>query len=54
MEPIGNPEMSVLNQITLRNIPADGRIPVNRSESLRVALTLLSSVSSFAPHMQRA
>jgi hypothetical protein len=35
MGPIWSPETSVPNQPTLRNIPEDGRIQVNRSGSLR-------------------
>ena len=35
MEPRGSPETSVINQPTLRNIPADDRIQVNCSDSLR-------------------
>ena len=35
MEPIGNPEKSVLNHPTLHNIPEDDRIQVNHSEGLR-------------------
>ena len=35
MGPIGSPEMSVINQPTLCNIPEDDRIQANRSENLR-------------------
>jgi hypothetical protein len=40
-ETTGSPETSVLNQPTLRNIPEDGRIQVNRSESLRSRTEIL-------------
>jgi hypothetical protein len=35
MEPIGCPETSVLNPLTPRNKPENGRIQFNRGESLQ-------------------
>ena len=49
MEPIGNPETSVLNPRTLRNIPEDDRIQVNCSECLRprvLSVTLIKCARS--------
>jgi hypothetical protein len=37
MEPTGSPETSVLNQLTPRNDPEDGRIQFNRGESLAIS-----------------
>ena len=42
MEPIGNPETSVLNQLMPRNDPQDGRVHFNRSESLRSRIALIT------------
>jgi hypothetical protein len=42
VEQIRSPETSVLNQPTLRNIPEDNRIQVNRKESLRFPIMLFS------------
>jgi hypothetical protein len=47
MGPTRNPEPSVQNQLTLRNIPEDARIQVNRSWSLgtRKLIFLVNKIS---------
>jgi hypothetical protein len=49
MGTIGGPETSVLYQTTLRNIPEDDKIQVNRSESLLSCLFASCFVLFYGP-----
>ena len=50
MGPISSRETSILKQTAISNIPEDGRIQVNCSESLRYP-TVLMRVTSYAPKL---
>ena len=45
MGPIRSPETKVLNHVTLRNNPEDGRIRLNRGGSLRSCISETGSVN---------
>ena len=49
MEPIGSPETSVSNYLTLRNDPEDGVIQFNRTEHLRSRMYFVTSCAPPAP-----
>jgi hypothetical protein len=53
MGPLRSPETSVLNQPTLRNVPEDEIIQVNRSESLRFPIVAVCCQKDTKHKIQR-